>query len=446
MRNVAPKLSPQEYEANFSEIKPPLSESAAVVEAGRCLFCYDAPCTRACPTHIDVPQFIKKIQTHNYVGSARTILEANILGESCSRACPVEVLCEGACVMHDKGEPPILIGRLQRFAMEWRREKGTEVFHVGEPNGKSVGLVGAGPASLSCAANLVLRGYEAAIYEAEDVPGGLDATGIASYKLRMKDTLEEIEMVKGMDVMINTGVRVGVDVSIDKLLERHDAIFVGTGLNRTRRLGIPGEELDGVMDALSFIKEVKMRSFGDVEVGRRVVVVGGGNTSVDAATASKRLGAESVTVIYRRSEAEMPAYEHEYELAKSDGVSYQWLTLPVEFMGHGSVEAVRCVRMTLGEPDESGRRRPVAIEGSEIFVEADMVLLALGQMADIEFLNMLPGVEVRNGLLVADTETGQTSNPKIFAGGDLVHGAKEVVHAVQAGKLAGRGIDKFLSA
>ena len=444
MKNIAAKLSPDEYESNFSALKPALTGRAAVVESGRCLYCYDAPCTEACPTHIDVPQFIRKINTRNYLGSARTILSANILGETCSRACPVDDLCEGACVMHEKGERPIQIGQLQRFVMEWRREQGKRLFGNGQLKGKSVGLIGAGPASLSCAASLVRLGHEAVIYEAGEIPGGLAATGIASYKLRMKEVLAEIEMIREMGVTIRNGVRVGEDVSVEQLLEKHHVIFVGVGLDRTHGLAVPGEELEGVIDAISFIHEIKTRPFGEIDVGSHVVVVGGGNTSVDAATAAKRLGAESVMVVYRRSEAEMPAYEHEYRLAKLDGIVYRWLTAPVEIVGEKGVEAVKCIKMELGEVDHSGRRRPIPVEGSEELIKADMVISALGQTADLQFLEQLPQVEISEGLLVADPETGQTANPRIFAGGDLVHGAREVVNAVQAGKLAADGIDNYL--
>lgn len=439
------KITPSEYQSNFSDIKPALSESAAIVEASRCLFCYDAPCTDICPTHIDVPRFIKKIMTDNYLGSAQTILEENILGESCGRVCPVEVLCEGACVMHDKDEPPIKIGQLQRFATSWSRENNKKVFTVPPPTGKSIGLVGSGPASLSCAATLALKGFKTTIYEADKIPGGLNAVGVAEYKIKLNDVLNEIALIEEMGVEILTGTEIGKDISIEDLLKKHDALFIGIGLGNTRKLSIPGENLKGIHDTIDFVKKYKTKSPGEVGVGKRVIVIGGGNTSVDAATAAKRLGANEVTVVYRRSESEMPAFEHEYKLAKADGVLYRWLTNPVEFLGDENVESVKCVQMELGEPDDSGRRQPIPVNGSEFTIPADMVLLALGQIADDDFINNIPGVDLSNGTIVADPLTGRTSNPKIFAGGDAVHGAKEVVDAVQAGKLAAYEIIKQLS-
>jgi len=235
------KITPSEYQSNFSDIKPALSESAAIVEASRCLFCYDAPCTDICPTHIDVPRFIKKIMTDNYLGSAQTILEENILGESCGRVCPVEVLCEGACVMHDKDEPPIKIGQLQRFATSWSRENNKKVFTVPPPTGKSIGLVGSGPASLSCAATLALKGFKTTIYEADKIPGGLNAVGVAEYKIKLNDVLNEIALIEEMGVEILTGTEIGKDISIEDLLKKHDALFIGIGLGNTRKLSIPGE-------------------------------------------------------------------------------------------------------------------------------------------------------------------------------------------------------------
>ena len=439
------KISPEKHRKNFADIKPALSESAAIVEAGRCLFCYDAPCTDICPTHIDVPGFIKKIMTGNYLGSAKTILTENILGESCGRACPVEVLCEGACVMNDKDEMPIKIGQLQRFSTEWRRNNNKNVFDVPQSNGKSVGLIGAGPASLSCAAYLKLNGYDTLIYEAEKLPGGLDAFGVAEYKLTLKSVLDEIEMIKDIGVEIQTETKVGEDISFDELLNKHDALFIGIGLGQTRSLEIPGSRLNGVRDTIDFIKEYKTNPAGETAIGKHIAVIGGGNTSVDAATAAVRLGAETVTILYRRSESEMPAFKHEYEHAKADGVIYKWLANPVEFLGDTDVDAVKCVRMELGDPDESGRRQPIEVSGSEFTIPADMVFLALGQVADEAFIKSIPGIGISNGKIVADPKNGKTSNPKIFAGGDVVHGAMEVVNAVQAGKLAAVEIAEFLS-
>jgi glutamate synthase (NADPH/NADH) small chain len=314
-----------------------------------------------------------------------------------------------------------------------------------EPVDKSIGLIGSGPASLSCAAHLAQMGYKTVIYEAGNIPGGLNATGVALYKLRTEDALAEIDLIRGLGVEIKTGVRVGNDISIDTLLERHDALFVGVGLGSTHRLGIPGEDLDGVMDAVAFIQAIKTQPLADARVGRRVLVIGAGNTAIDAASAAKRLGAESVTMIYRRSESEMPAFKHEFDHAKQDGVAFQWQTAPARIKGDHAVRSLQCFRMKLGKPDKSGRRRPIPIENSEFELEADMVLTALGQKMDSEFILSLPMIETKAGRLAADPDTGQTGNPRIFAGGDLVHGAKEVVNAVQAGKLAATGIDIYLS-
>ncbi len=445
MNNPAAKLSSELYEANFAALKQPLSTSAALAEAARCLFCFDAPCTKMCPAHVDVPKFIHKITTRNFLGSARTVLEQNILGESCAKVCPVDSLCEGACVLPDKGQPAIQIGSLQLFATQWLRHSGRTVFDRAAPKKKSVGLVGAGPASLACAAYLAVRGYETTIYDADKIPGGLNSTAIADYKLRTQDALEEIRMIENMGVAIKPEMRIGTDLTVDQLLKQHDAVFIGTGLGLNQNLDVPGVELDSVIEALDFIRRVKTLPFDQVDVGRNVVVIGGGNTAIDAACAAKLLGAESVTVVYRRSKVEMPAYDHEYRHAVSKGVAFHFLATPVSIEGDKAVTSITCSRMKLGEPDESGRRRPIAIKGSEFSIPADMVLIALGQKADQGFLTMLPGTEMQNGLLVANPTTGQTGNPRIFAGGDLVHGAKEVVDAVHSGKVAADGIDAFLS-
>ncbi|MGH2568379.1 MAG: NAD(P)-dependent oxidoreductase [Bacteroidota bacterium] len=445
MDNIAPKLSPAEYEQNFAELHPPFTPNSAVAEANRCLYCFDSPCMKACPTHIDISTFIRKIATGNLKGSAKTILESNWVALTCAKACPVDVLCEGACVYNERGEQPIQIGRLQRFAIDTYFERGMpQLFTPAPKNGKSVGIIGAGPAGLACGAELALMGYEATIYEAKDKPGGLDTWGIAPYKMTQQDSLNEVRLVESFGVKIQTGVKVGKNISIEELMKKHDAIFVGVGLATPSTLRIPGEDLEGVVNALDFIEKVTTRQWKSVDVGKRVAVVGAGNTAIDAVTEAKRLGAEQVMILYRRSRDEMSAYDYEYELAKSDGVVFHFLTAPKKIIGSKHVEAVECVKMRLGKPDEKGRRTVEPVPGSEFQIPADMVILSVGQKTEQSFLSQIPDLKTHNGNVVVDPETFQTSNPKFFAGGDCINGGKEVVNAAADGKRAAHGIDQFV--
>lgn len=448
LKELAPKLSSEQYEKNFQEVSPRMSEGEAVAESNRCLYCYDAPCTLACPTHIDIPKFIKKIASHNLKGSAKTILAANVFGASCARVCPVEALCEGACVHNDLHKKPIQIGRLQRFATDYLFAEGlhTKAFEKGKPNGKKVAMIGAGPASVSCATFLATLGYAITLYDARPKSGGLNSYAIAEYKMTMETALKEIEIAQSLGVKILNGKRVGKDVSLSQLEKEFDAIFLGIGLGKTADLEISGEDLPGVYDALSFIEQVKTRQFSRIDVGRVVAVIGAGNTAVDAVTQAKRLGAERVILIYRRSESEMPAYRYEYELAKSDAIEFMWLTAPKRIMGNDRVEKLECVRTKLGAPDEKGRRAPVVVPGSEFTINVDMVIKSLGQTKQQEFLSAIPKVERdKQGRIKVNPETMQTANPKYFAGGDCVNGGKEVVNAAQDGKKAAAGIHKILT-
>ncbi len=442
--NIAPKLRPEEYERNFADINPPFTRQQALVESARCLFCFDAPCIKACPTSIDVPSFIKKILTGNLKGSARVILSANILGESCGRVCPTEVLCEGACVLNKEGEKPIEIGRLQRYAVDYALDNNLRLFHAGRPNGRRVACIGSGPASLACAADLAKWGYEVVVYDKNKSAGGLNTYGIAAYKTRAWESLREVKMVEDLGVKFQQGVEVGKDISLAELEKKFDAVFMGVGLGETWGLNLPGEELHGFYGAMDFIHRTKAEPFERVDVGRRVAVIGAGNTAIDVATAARRLGAESVYILYRRSEREMPAFKYEYALAQRDGVIFCWQTQPLRVVGkNGAVTGLECVRTEL---DGCGRRAQVRpVPGSEFLLEVDWVVRALGQQPLTDFLRSIPRLEIRDGRIVANPETSQTGNPKYFAGGDCVNGGKEVVDAVAEGMRAARGVHAWLS-
>ena len=428
-----------EIAVRFAEIHPPLADQAAAVEADRCLNCFDAPCAFACPTHIDVPRFIKKIATGNLRGSALTILDANILGLSCSRVCPVDVLCEGSCVMHGRGEPPIAIGLLQRHAMEHFHRNGKKLPPVGamERTGH-VACIGGGPASLACAAELRRRGFRVTIFERREWAGGLNTYGVAEYKFRPADSLEEVAMIAGLGVEFRTGRTVGVDIPIEQIEGEFDAIFLGLGLGDMETLDIDGGRAPHVVDALEFIADYKTKR--KRFVGRRVAVIGGGNTAIDAAIAARRLGAEEVHLLYRRSEREMPAFAFEFAHAKREGVTFHFQVQPVAVHQH----AVECVRMELGPPDPTGRRSPEAMPGTNFEIACDMVIPAIGQSKLVALLSRLRGLQLDRGRVVADRETGRTANPKYYAGGDCVNGGREVVDAVADGKRAAAAIAELL--
>jgi len=447
LRETAPKLSPEKYEENFADITPAMNPRQAAIEASRCLYCFDAPCTQACPTRIDVPGFIKRIMTANVRGAARVILEANILGASCGRVCPTEVLCEGACVMVEKGEKAIEIGRLQRFAVDHVLDRKLSLFHAGKANGRRVACIGSGPASLACAAQLARKGYSVTVFDRRELSGGLSTYGIAAYKTRVADSLREVDMVKSLGVEFRQNVEVGRNVSFEQLEKDFDAIFIGVGLGETWAMNIPGEDLDGVCGALEFIESTKSQPFSRVAIGRRVACIGAGNTAIDVVTAARRLGAEAVHLVYRRSEQEMPAFRYEYDLAKKDGVNFLWQTQPVRILGSGGVvTGLECLHTRLGEPDARGKRAPETIPNSSFTIDVDMVVRAVGQKQVTDFLRAVKGIEVRkNGTLVVDVQH-RTGNPKYFAGGDCVNGGREVVDAVAEGMAAGRGIEAWLGA
>ncbi|HUL45128.1 MAG TPA: NAD(P)-dependent oxidoreductase [Bacteroidota bacterium] len=443
--HTAAKLTADQYEKNFSELHTALTKNQAVAEANRCLFCYDSPCMKACPTHIDISTFIKKIASGNVKGSAKTILESNWIALTCAKACPVEVLCEGACVYNARGERPIEIGRLQRYTMDWYFGKGMpQLFTPAAPNGKSVGIIGSGPAGLACGAELALLGYAVTMYEGRNAAGGLDSHGIAPYKTTTADSLNEVKLVEGLGVVIRTNATIGKTIPIRDLEQRHNAIFIGIGLGLSPDLSIPGENLSGVCDALEFIERVTSREWKSVDVGQTVAVVGGGNTAIDAATEAIRLGAERVLMIYRRSREEMSAYDFEFELAKIDGVEFHFLTAPKRILGAKQVEGLECVRMKLGPPDAKGKPAPIPIPNSEFTIPVDMVIKAIGQRPADHLFSQITNLKIHGGKIAVDQETLQTSNPKYFAGGDCINGGKEVVNAAADGKKAAHGIHKVL--
>jgi dihydropyrimidine dehydrogenase (NAD+) subunit PreT len=441
----------------FPELHPALDSQSAVAEANRCLYCFDAPCTVACPTHIDVPRFIKKIGTGNLRGSAATILDANILGLSCSRVCPVDVLCEGSCVMLRFNKKPIEIGRLQRFAMDAFYDGpsrkplayGRATSRGSEASVARVACIGGGPASLSCAAELRRHGVPVTVFDNRPLPGGLNTYGVAEYKLRASDSLREVELVRGMGVEFRQAEVAGAGggaVSLDDLEKDFDFIFVGVGLGAMERLGVPGDQLPGVIDALRFIERYK--TLADFNVGRSVIVIGAGNTAIDAANAAVRLGARDVHIFYRRTETEMPAFPFEYDHSKVEGVRFHWLAQPVSVIEeNGRAAAVQFVRTNLGEPDATGRRHAQPIPGSEFEVACDMVVPALGQSRLTGWLSQSRGIALQGGSIVVDRPTGRSSNPKYYAGGDCVNGGREVVDAVADGKRAALAmVDAMVSA
>jgi dihydropyrimidine dehydrogenase (NAD+) subunit PreT len=430
MSATVPPLSSEKFTSAFADIHPPFEPQAATVEATRCLFCFDAPCTLACPTHIDVPRFIKKISTRNLRGSAMTILESNILGLSCSRVCPVDVLCEGACVMHGYNKQPIEIGRLQRHAMDYFYSHNPTLPVAKKQATGRVACIGAGPASLACAAELRRSGFAVTIIDKNPLAGGLNTYGIAEYKFRPSDSKKEVDLVRGLGAEF----RLGAEANIESLEREFSAIFLGVGLGSTHRLNIPGETLPEVVDALKFIAAYKTSS---IRVGRRVIIIGAGNTAIDAATAAHRLGAEEVHLIYRRGQNEMPAFDYEYELALLDNVEFHWYTQPVRIHGTSAVERIECVRVD---------KNLVPIPNSNFQILCEMVIPSIGQTRLVDFLSRCKGVELKNGCVVVNPETGQTANPKYFAGGDCVNGGREVVDAVAAGKRAGASIAKSLEA
>jgi dihydropyrimidine dehydrogenase (NAD+) subunit PreT len=442
---LSPRLGPEAIAANMAELHPALTPQEAAIEANRCLFCFDAPCIKACPTGIDIPSFIKKIANGNPTGAARTILNANVLGASCARVCPTSELCEGACVVLDLEGDPVKIGLLQRHATDYVRDHHIHVLKKAATNtNRRIAVVGGGPAGIGCAAELAQLGHQAVVFEKKPNAGGLNTYGIAYYKMKPEVSLEEVELVKGLGVEFRYGVEVGRDVSFAQLEHEFDAVFIGLGLGAGARLGIPGEELRGVIDAIDFIEQIHAKPLHTVAVGERVAVIGCGNTAIDAITQAKRLGAQKAVAIYRRDDGDMSAYDFEYELAKNDGGQFLFQTIPLEILGSkdGDVTGLRLAHTRT----KAGGKIEV-VPGTEFVEPFDMIIKAVGQQKQAALLKkLLPKLELdQRGAIKYDFATGRTNLPKFFAGGDCANGGREVVNAVAEGKRAARGIHAFLS-
>jgi glutamate synthase (NADPH/NADH) small chain len=433
MSILSNRLSQQQYAENFSDIHPPFeTHNAALVEANRCLFCYDAPCIKSCPTGINVPKFIKQITSDNIKGSAHSIFLSNIMGAGCSKVCPVEKLCEGSCVFNLMDEPPIPIAKLQRYSTEKAMKNNWQLFERKKSSGKKVAVVGAGPAGLSCAHVLSRDGIDVTIYEKESKGGGLMTYGIAAYKVTPEFCEEEVNYILSLGgIEIKYNQELGKNILLTDLQKNYDAVFLGIGVGLARQLEIPGEDLEGVEDAIEFIYNLRSKGFNKIAVGDKVAVIGMDMTAIDAATQAKRLGAKEVTMLYRRTKDEMPCTQHELDIAMLDGCKIIWLAAPKELKGiNGKLVEIVCSVMQLGEPDASGRRSPVET-GETFSLDVDMVIKAAGQMP-FEQLIIDNGIMNNKGKIVINESA--TNIAGVFAGGDAVNGGKEVVDAVEAGK------------
>jgi glutamate synthase (NADPH/NADH) small chain len=426
-------------EIHFPDHKPRFTRAQAITEANRCLYCHDAPCVQACPTEIDIPEFIRRIATDNVRGAARTIFEANILGMSCARVCPVEVLCVGRCVYQHEDMPPVQIGRLQRYATDIAYDRGWRFFTPGAASGRRVALVGAGPASLACAHELRRLGHAVTIYEKRSLPGGLNTTGVAPYKMGAEPALREVAWVtEGMDIPIRTGVEVGRDIAWQDLVDEHDAVFLGAGLGPDSRLGVPGEELQGVWGGVQFVEAMKCGQDLGLDGVRQAIVIGGGNTSIDVVRELRELHVPEVRLSYRRGEAQMPGYAHEWAWARQEGVEGLFWRSPVALHGEGGrVVAIEFATMEAVGGEGRGQRLS-EVPGGRHRVPAQLVIVATGQGRLEEALAPL-SLQWSQGRPVTDDD-GRTTHSKVWAGGDLRNGGKEVVNAAAEGKRAARSM------
>lgn len=449
-KNKMPVQKPEERTCNFDEVALGYSEEQALNEAERCLNCKNKPCVKGCPVAVQIPEFIERIRNKDFEGAYSIISETSSLPAICGRVCPQENQCEKYCVRGIKGEP-VGIGRLERFAADRHNEDFEAKPEKPASNGKKIAVIGSGPAGLTCAGDLAKKGYEVTIFEALHMAGGVLVYGIPEFRLPKDIVSREIDNLKALGVKIETNMVIGKILSVDELMEKgFDAVFIGTGAGLPRFMGIKGENLKGVYSANEFLTRVNlMKAYKEDSVtpiyrGKNVAVVGGGNVAMDAARCAKRLGAQSVSIVYRRSEAELPARAEEVEHAKEEGIIFKVLTNPVELLpdDKGGVQKIRCVEMELGEPDASGRRRPIEKENSTFDMDADCVIMAIGTSPNPLIKNTTKGLETnRQGCIVTKDESGLTSKENVYAGGDAVTGAATVILAMGAGKSAAEAID-----
>ena len=455
-KNPMPSQDPVERASNFKEVALGYTKEMALDESQRCLNCKNHPCTQGCPVQIDIPAFIKKISEEDFEGAYNVISKDSSLPAVCGRVCPQENQCEKYCVRGIKGEP-VGIGRLERFVADWHNENTKEAPVKPASNGHKVAVIGSGPSGLTCAGDLAKKGYEVTVFEALHTAGGVLVYGIPEFRLPKAIVQKEVDGLKALGVKVETNTVIGKTVSVDDLMSDEfgfEAVFIGSGAGLPSFMNIPGENLKAVYSANEFLTRINLmkayREGADTPIkhSKAVAVVGGGNVAMDAARCAKRLGAEHVYIVYRRSEAELPARREEVEHAKEEGIEFMLLNNPVEILGGEDrfVNGIKCIKMELGEPDASGRRRPVEIPGSEFVLDVDCVIMAIGTSPNPLIKNTTEGLETnKKGCIVAEEETGKTSKDMVYAGGDAVTGAATVILAMGAGKTAAKAIDEALS-
>lgn len=453
-KNPMPSQEPDVRNHNFKEVALGYTEEIALDEAARCLNCKNMPCVNGCPVNIHIPEFIAKIREMDFEGAYQVISRDSSLPAVCGRVCPQETQCESKCVRGIKGEP-VGIGRLERFVADWHNAHSTTPSDIPASNGHKVAIVGSGPSGLTCAGDLARKGYKVSVFEALHTAGGVLVYGIPEFRLPKAIVQKEIDNLSALGVDVETNMVIGKTLTIDELFDMgYEAVFIGSGAGLPMFMNIPGENLKGVYSANEFLTRINLMKAYEfpetdtpIRVGKNAAVIGGGNVAMDAARCAKRLGAENVYIVYRRSEAEMPARREEVHHAKEEGIIFKVLNNPVRINGdeNGYVTSMECIEMELGEPDASGRRRPIAKEGSEFTLDVDTVIVAIGNSPNPLIKNTTPGLTVgRKGEITADPETGATSKPGVFAGGDAVTGAATVILAMGAGKKAAAAIDEYL--